>query len=344
MVSKNAFAGKVANNSQKQISGKKSQSYINLPAGIEMFKEFVSDKSLLMDILPYIVTDPTHPDRDDKLKIAVVGSQWYKRPYKVHRNIGANRESIVCPTTFGKPCPICEYRRELVSKDGYDEEEAKNIKWSNRNLYCIIPIGVKDFEEKPYIWDVSQFVFQDKINEEIKADFENAGFPDLVDGKTLAIRFSEKAIGAKSKFADVTRIDFKKRSEGYDEDAIDELPKLDELLVLLSYSQIEAKFFGSPEDVEVEVEEAEGTEEKEEKTAPVAPAKGLRKAASAPAVEEAPASGLRKKKLGGKPASEPVAQRLEICPFGHEFGADCEEQPECGDCDAWSECAKAQKG
>ncbi len=51
-----------------------------------------------------------HPDRDEEYGIAVPGSLWYKRPYWLHRGVGPENVSIVCPSSIGKKCPICEYR------------------------------------------------------------------------------------------------------------------------------------------------------------------------------------------------------------------------------------------
>ena len=82
-----SFAEKVRANIEKQKSQKSQYGYLKLHKGVNVFKEETGSR-VKLDILPYVVTDPNHPDRDDSLGIAVPGALWYKRPFKLHRNIG----------------------------------------------------------------------------------------------------------------------------------------------------------------------------------------------------------------------------------------------------------------
>ena len=209
---------------------------------------------MTLDIMPYEVTIPNHPDKDEEYGIAIQGELWYKRPYFLHRNIGTDHQSIVCPTSIGQKCPICEYRAQLL-KEGkdWDDDSVKALKPQMRNLYVVIPKGSKKFEEKPHIWDISQFLFQDKLNEEIQESEEYETFPDLEEGYSLRIRFSEESFG-NNKFADTSRIDFKKREKPYKESILDEIPHLDELLEIPSYKTVEAMFFGGLDKEEAEEE------------------------------------------------------------------------------------------
>src|SRR6056297_919192 len=235
------FKGKVTANSHKQKSQGAQYGHLNLPKGINVFKETPGDK-VRLDILLYEVTDPKHPDRDNELEIAIPGELWYKRPYKLHRNIGPNNESAVCPTSFGRKCPVCEYRAKLLQGGAdWQDDAVKALKASNRNLYVVVPKGQKDYEEKPHVWDISQFLFQDKLNDELEEDEDYGVFPDLEEGMTLRIRFSEEKLG-KNTFAETSRIDFEERDEQYDKDILKKVPNLDEILSYLSYSKLKAKF------------------------------------------------------------------------------------------------------
>ena len=142
----------------------------------------------------------------------------------------------------------------------WSDDSVKALKPSMRNLYIVIPKGNKKYDEKPHIWDISQFLFQDKLNEEIQESEEYETFPDLEEGYSLRIRFSEEFFG-NNKYADTSRIDFKKREKPYKESILDEIPHLDELLEIPSYKTIEAMFFGGLDKEEAE-EEAEEEEEK----------------------------------------------------------------------------------
>lgn len=214
--------------------------YFLLPKNVRLFKETPGSRAKL-DILPYIVTDEKHPDRNDEYGVAQVGKQWYKRPFRIHRGVGVSNEYVVCPTSVGQRCPICEYRAKR-QKEGATREELTPLNATNRNLYVVIPKDVKDFEEEPHVWEVSQFLFQEKLNEEIAEDEDNACFPDLADGKTLRIRFTEEVF-MKNKYAAIGRIDFEDRDEPYDESILKDVPNLDEVLQILSYKELEAKFY-----------------------------------------------------------------------------------------------------
>ncbi|MCK9520637.1 MAG: hypothetical protein M0R74_16680, partial [Dehalococcoidia bacterium] len=145
------FKGGVSRNAAKQSRGAQ-YGHLNLPKGIRIFKEEPKAR-VDLDILPYEVTSDVHPDRDDEYGIAVPGELWYKRPYWLHRNIGSNNTTVVCPTSIKKPCPICEYRAQLL-KDGadYKDETVQSLRASLRNLYVVIPKGNKNFLEEPHIW------------------------------------------------------------------------------------------------------------------------------------------------------------------------------------------------
>ena len=135
---KGKFKGAVSKNAAKQSRGAQ-YGHLNLPKGIGIFKEEAKSRADL-DILPYEVTTPNHPDRDEEYGIAVEGGLWYKRPYWLHRSIGANNEVMVCPSSNKQACPVCEYRAQLL-KDGADwnDDSVRALKPSMRNLYVVIP-------------------------------------------------------------------------------------------------------------------------------------------------------------------------------------------------------------
>lgn len=242
------FSGKVSANAHEQKTRWSSYGYLNLPKGVNIFTPPTSGR-VHLDIIPYLVTDEKHMDRNEKLEVALPGSLWYKKPYLVHRGVGPNNDSFVCLGTVGKPCPICEFRAKR-KMEGAEEEELKALKPSKRNLYVVVPLDVKDFEEKPHILDISQYLFQDKLNNELEENPEAEVFPDLEEGLTLRVRFTEESFG-KNKYGEVSRIDFVDRQTQYDEKFLDQVPNLDEVLNILSYKELQAKFF------EASVEEEE---------------------------------------------------------------------------------------
>lgn len=246
-----SFRGKVAANAGQQKAKATSYGHLQIPRGVPVFKEEGGER-VSLDILPYVVTDPGHPDRNDEVEIAVVGSFWYRRPYKLHRNVGADNGTLVCPTSVGKKCPICEYRKKLLDEGANWKDDAiRALRASDRVLYYVQPKGEKKLDDKPHIWDISQFAFQAKLNDELEENPDYEVFPDLEEGLTLRIRFSEEKIGSNT-FAETSRIDFDERDYKYDERDIEELATLDDVIIVKSYEEVNRAFFEVDDETEEE--------------------------------------------------------------------------------------------
>lgn len=351
------FKNAVRRNVEKQQKEASGYGYLNLPKGVQMFKE--KEGKMYLDIIPYGVKMENHPDLDRDAGIAEAGSLWYKFPFKIHRDIGANNDAVVCPSTFGKKCPICDYMKKRA-KEGAEWEELKAYKPGKRNLYAVIPIGDKKMEEEIHIWDVSSYLFQNLLNEELSDREDYAVFPALEGGKTLCIRFEEQQLG-KNKFCEAKRIDFEKRKEDYDESIIDEVPCLEELLKVLSYKELETMMFElDPEDVDSKtdndsneedapvvkkkkiirksIEEEEEVKEKEVEEKPLRKRKPVEEEIVEEVVEEevvVEEKPIRKAKP--EPKEEPAKTEKTKCPHGYKWGS-ADEHKECGSCEAWDDC------
>lgn len=235
---KSSFRDKVQSDAKRQQSQSgASYGYLRLPKNVSVFT--VEPGRLKFDIIPYIVSDPKHPSLDRESGIAEVGSQWYRRPFKVHKNVGSDEESYVCLTSFGKKCPICDYMKK-AAKEGASKEELAQYKPKNRSLYIVIPKDNKDFEEVPHIFDFSDFLFQDQLNKDLEEDDEY-DFCDLEIGKTLQVTFTKDTYNGNA-FSKATRVKFLERDDQYDSDYSENVPDLDKVLIELSYEELEAKF------------------------------------------------------------------------------------------------------
>ncbi|KKK93796.1 hypothetical protein LCGC14_2689290, partial [marine sediment metagenome] len=116
--------------------------------------------------------------------------------------------------------------------------------------YATVPIGDREYDEVPHIWDMSQYLFQDLLNDEIEEDERYADFPDPDSGYTLKIRFDEGRIGSSRPFAEASRIDFIDRDRPYTDKELKKVPDLDELLNIYSYEKLERIFLGVDEEEE----------------------------------------------------------------------------------------------
>ena len=353
------FKGAVSRNSYKQ-SQKSKFSYLNLPKGVGEFEEEPKTR-VNLDFIPYEVTTEVHPDRDDEYKVAVPGSLWYKRPFWVHRNFGSENATKVCPSTIKKPCPICEYRAQLI-KDGaaWDDDVVRGLRPSMRNLYVVIPKDHKKYEEKPHVWDISQFLFQNKLNEEIGENEEYEVFPDLEDGYTLQIRFSEESFGS-NKFADTSRIDFKERKKPYKESILNEVPNLDEVLEIESYKSLSFQFYGNQDaDEDGEYDNDSGRlakdnddDDEQEDTRSRGRSRGRGSEDDVPdddgddddkneeKDEEKEQEGGWQERRRQRNKPEPEKDKGK-CPHGHKFGKDNDEHDDCETCDDWDDCFDAK--
>jgi hypothetical protein len=366
-----SFRAAVLRNASQQRSKAANYGHLLLPKGISVFKEEAGGR-INLDILPYFVTDARHPDRDDEFGAAVVGGLWYRRPYKLHRQIGATNASVVCPSSFGKKCPICEYRTKLMS-DGskWDDPSVRALKFSDRYLYYSVPKGSSKHEEKPHIWDISGFCFQDRLNEELGENEEFGDFADLDDGLTLKIRFSEEKMERNS-FAKTSRIDFEERKYVYDEKVVRDLTSLDECLDLKDYREIERMFFENDGDAEDETDQdrvarEDNTEQNASTTTPLSrPKPGTATQTRPRVVEKSPADvedaveeaekNFPKEEQRQRPASTQVKPLAKVpakttttkassgeCPSGYTFGNDVDRYDECSECAVWSDCMDARE-
>lgn len=339
-----SFGGKVSKGIQQEKDKFQSFGYLNLPPGVEALK--IDSRTIKLDFMPYEVTDDNHPERNDDEQLARPGDLWWRRPFRVHKNVGPDEETVVCPRSFNMPCPICEHVKQLAD-DGADREELRPLRSKGRYLYAVIPINHKKLDEEVMVWDYSYSLFEKQLDEELENDRSFDRFPGLEDGLTLEIRFREEKFGRGS-YWETSRINFLDREEYYTEDILDDVPNLDECLKVLSYKELEALFFDFEPDVgETDTEDSNediGEDESPEASQPPARKPKTAKRAKKPSEDEAEKQQETKPKKArtrGTKKEQPPAE--DECPHGYEFGADNDKYDECEDCDVWDSCNEARK-
>lgn len=222
--------------------------WFRLPEGVETWEPKEKGK-FKIDIIPYETTSDNHPNEVAK------GVVWYQHPFKVHHGVGADGKSIVCPTTVGKKCPICEEISRL-SKN-YDENE-ETIKSLRAQRYVAFNILHPDDPDKVAIFALSVGKFYNALEKEIQESDEDdiANFFDVTEsGKTLNVRFSEASYAGK-KYLEATKIEFIDR-EPMDEDEIfSKVVNLDEMFVVMEYDKLNALFLQTEDEAEEEEEKS----------------------------------------------------------------------------------------
>jgi hypothetical protein len=314
---------------------------------IEREQLYEMQKINLLDFLPYEITATDRPDID-------AGEFDVARRFYVHRGIGADEKTYICPLrTNGKPCPICEHIAKLRKDPDVEEDEIKALYPKERELYNVIDLNNK--KEGVKIFDISTHLFGKKLEEEInEGDEELADFADLEGGSTLKIRGFKKSwvapSGAKVEFFETSRIDFKDRKD-YDESILDDVFNLDEIMIILSYEELEKEYWGVSGGPEKDTKPAKKkgrkkpVEEEEEEEEEVDD-DDVDEDEDEPEEEEEESEEEEEEEEESdddEPEEEEEEEEEEEdscseCPHDHTFGVDCNTEDECDDCECWDSC------
>lgn len=368
MGTKSNFRNKMARDLDQQKRSAASYGYLNLPEGLKVFTPPLEGR-VKLDFLPYVVTSDKHPDKDLEVEKAVPGTEWWKFPFKIHRNIGTGSESenVVCPGTMGLKCPICEYRMKKI-REKADKSVTDALRASSRTLYLVIPLEDPKYEESPHIFDISYAMFGKRLRITLEEDDSKWLFWDLEEGFTVKARFEEKQIPGSQPFPETISITFSERDSQYKSDLLKELPSLDKVLKILPYEELANKFFNIEDDENKNQDEITSTEEeKKEKTSEKVSFRDKYKSDISSSdkkdkdktddlrstKEEEKISRIRTRRESSQvdfkaPADKeqslkeekqsPPKKSEDKCPHGHEFGKDIAEFPDCTECELWDSC------
>ena len=259
-----------------------------------------------INIIPYVIKSKNHPLV--KSGEAEIGEKDYVLDFYTHRGVGPAEKTVLClKNTFGKPCPICEHSASL--RKAGKEKEANALKPSRRVVY-----NIEDLKEpgKLKVFETSHYLFEKELIEEARDDDEG-GFIDFADeeeGKEIKFRATKVKKGD-MEFMEYKSFAFEDRDDALDEKLLDSAISFDELLVVPSYEEVEKVLYGDDEEEDEKPKSKSKSKSDEDEE------------------EDEPEP---KKKCGGDCGK---------CPHGHKFGKDCDEYPECDDCDVWDKCVKA---
>jgi hypothetical protein len=273
----------------------------------------------LFDVIPYLAGQ-----FDPKFK---PGTPKYVLNLFVHYGVGVNEDAYVCPArNYNKPCPICEYRAELMAVEDYDEDIVKSLAPKQRSIYNVV-VYDNDNESAKWvqIFDVAHWYMErhlaalSKIKARPGEVLSNpyVAFSDPDSGKLIC--FERQGEGRNSSF-----IGHQFRDRGYviPDEYIEQALCLDETINISDYEEIKAAFYGGEES---EVGPDDVPEVAAETPAPAAPT--LRKPPIKPAATPTPES--------------PTEENNNQCPAGGVFGEQCEMLEACTGCVVWNECSEA---
>ena len=219
--------------SEHKIGG--GSNHITLPDGCELFTP--KPGSYRLEFLPYVVKNNPY---------AKEGELHFERTYYIHRNVGPNNEWCIClAKTYGKPCPICEYRSKLTKDPSSDEETVKALAPAERQLFILVEGSAYD---QKLIWDVSHHLFGKQLDNKIQNSDEEDGydlFADVEEGKTVRVSFKQSDQG---KWLETIDIEFKDRRKPLPSSVFEDVPCLDDMLKPMSYEKMKSLLLQIEED------------------------------------------------------------------------------------------------
>ena len=212
-----------------------------------------------LDVIPYKVTRPGHPDGAMIGEDFQVGDEYYRRPYSTHSIMN---KVVACPqATFGETCPICT--KISIWYNDYEKNAVaiKQFRKRNRVLFNIVVndekvIRVGDFSNFPNNKMTPMKSFGEMLRYEMSVDIEKFGsFPLLDGGYSLMVRFIEKKF-EKFKYFDADRIDFKER-DNLPAKLADKAHPLDDLVTYTSPDEVADMFDQAMKFGQADMERAE---------------------------------------------------------------------------------------
>lgn len=315
----------------------------------KFFKPDVNNTENKINILPYTIASANHPEV--VAGRAQVGDPDYVLDIWVHRNLGPDKVTLLCPKkTYGHSCPCCDEVSRLYAE--HQDAAAKVLQASRRVYYNVQPYGRNGFEQVSQVFGVSHYLFGKELMEEANACLKGKGvvpFANLSDGKVVAFRPVETA-GKGGKMTEFKSFKFLDREEEITDAVLSQCISFDALLTVPTVKELEDAMYGSGDSGENDPQDQSGEQEAEQ-MAPAISASGsvpvnreealvnrqaVPPTSAIPAKEEAPIQVDFEPPIPrhSRPPETPVATRGETnpCPRGYTWGRDCDQQPGCARC------------
>lgn len=203
-----------------------------------------------INILPWKVGGSKHPlVKSGEMK---PGMWDYVLDVWVHRNIGPDKGSYLCPKkTYGKSCPICDEASRLADNEG--TQAAAGMWASRRSVYLVQEVDEKGRGgNEPLIFETSHNTFTKDLVDESTACMRGQGVVDYAnpgpDGRVVSFRVGEDTMGGGRTYKLAKSFSFNKRQEEIPDEVLEACPSLDEMLVVPTPEQLNKALFGGPDE------------------------------------------------------------------------------------------------
>jgi len=297
----------------------------------------------LIDIIPYLA-GPNDP-------ITKEGEPTYVLDIKVHQNVGPSEgvDFVCLAENFGRPCPICEHRKQLRS-EGAEDELWKALYPKRRCIYNIICYDSAEEEEKGIqVWEVAWWFTERLFVELAKGptvgrhrrggdDLGFIPFADPDEGRSIA--FTRQGSGAQNTSYLGHR--FVERDYIIEDEILEKAWVLDELIYVPTYDEVYDAYWGgeSFKEAEPEVEN-----EKEDEIPESRPSHRLRgrlvqnKEKEEEKEEEKIEDDIPEPSVEVSKSDDEVPESDgNKCPGRGRFGIDTDMLDACEQCTVWEAC------
>ena len=279
-----------------------------------------------LNIIPFLIESDKNPQvARGKFK---VGQAAYLLDLYEHKNIGPNKDAVVCPKeNYGKPCPICEERSRLLDQaENASGEKVKEFEKAagalkaKRRAYLNVQRIVDGKAQPIQAFNTSHYRFMKELLEEANECADGNGplpFACPEDGSEISFRCTS---GMSDYDIVYKNIKFSDRKEEIEEEVLESSISFDKYINILTAEEIEAILWG--QDVEEVAEDP----------------------------KPEPAAEPEKEEVAEEKEESPAEEEDENpCPNGKIFGDDYDSDPEvcdsCSDCtmDIWKACMSASR-
>ncbi len=213
----------------------------------------------IIDIIPFLAGATHHQVRE--------GEPTYLLDIWVHQKVGMDENDVVClARNYNEPCPICEYiNAQRLKKDlSEDAEEAlKTINPKRRCLYNIVcSDSTREEDRGVQLWEVAHFLFEKKILS-VAREPRGGGFvPFSSPNNGKSIYFEREGSGATN--TQYLGHKFIERQHEITDELLESAYTLDELIIKLSYEEMQEAFLGGLAKPKEKAESSEGSEASEQ--------------------------------------------------------------------------------
>lgn len=188
------------------VAGNKTP-YITLPKGVKMFKP-VRDKTYRLIFVPWIAGKGN--------ETAAAGSYATNRYLFVHKQLGPNDESHICPAkTWKKACAVCSRFQQERSKIRFGDKNAweaiRTMQPKDREIFLIHDLdGDKNNLQ---IWEESIHLFGNFLREKIARKTNRMTYADFEKGMIIEVVGTAKKMGDRGECVEFKSVEFEKRED-----------------------------------------------------------------------------------------------------------------------------------